>query len=145
MFDSTLWSGLLAGAVKRKRCFDVSKMKSGVFLPHRSFYPLEEAAVLAGCAKRDLVHFAVQDKISLLTGVPDWVSVKVFDGTANELRDPFLLTPQLLGLSPAQCLKIEFQGRTQQSDFRSGYLLESEGGLKKVLPSYGSTALPGSD
>lgn len=119
----------------------VSKMKPGDALPIRSFYQLGEAAAFAGCSMLDLVHYAVQDRISLLTGVPDWVSVSVFDETTKELQAPFLLTPQLLGLSPAQCLKIEMQGRTRQSDFKFGFLLESNGDLKKLLPSYGRREL----
>lgn len=119
----------------------MSKMKPGDSLPNRSCYSLEEAGALAGCTTRDLGHYAVQGKISLMTGVPDWVSVKVYDETVKELQDPFLLTPQLLVLSPAQCLKIETQGRTRQSDFKFGYTLESDGGLKKLLPSYGRPAL----
>ena len=120
-----------------KKVADVSKMKPDDALPNRSFYPLSAAAAFVGCTALDLVHYAVQDRISLLTGVPDWVSVRVYDETAKELQDPFLLTPQLLGLSPAQCLKIEMQGRTRQSDFKFGYSLESDGALKKLLPSYG--------
>lgn len=116
----------------------MSNMKPGDALPKRSFYPLGEAAAFAGCSMFDLVHYAVQDRIALLTGVPDWgVSVRVYDETTKQLQDPFLLTPQLLGLTPAQCLKIEMQGRTRQSDFKFGYSLEANGDLKKLLPSYG--------
>lgn len=115
----------------------MSKMKPGDALPNRLYYPLGEAAVFVGCTSLALVHYAVQDRIALLTGVPDWVSVRVYDETANALQDPFLLTPQLLGLSPAQCLKIEMQGRIRQSDFKFGYSLESNGDLKKLLPTYG--------
>lgn len=115
----------------------MSKMKPGDALPNRSYYPLGEAAAFAGCSMLALVHYAVQDRIALLTGVPDWGTVRVYDETANALQDPFLLTPQLLGLTPAQCLKIEMQGRTRQSDFKFGYSLESDGDLKRLLPSYG--------
>jgi len=112
-------------------------MKPGDALPNRSFYPLGEAAAFAGCSMLDLVHYAVQDRISLLTGVPDWVSLKVYDENNRTLSEPFVLLPQLLCLSSAQCLKIELQGKTQQSDFLSGYLLEQEGVLKKLFPNYG--------
>ena len=129
------WCKLLVRRIEKDA--DVSKMKIGDALPNRSFYPLGEAATLAGCTTLDIVHYAVQDRIALLTGVPDWGTVRIFDETANALQDPFLLTPQLLGLSPAQCLKIEMQGRTRQSDFKFGYSLESDGDLKRLLPSYG--------
>ena len=112
-------------------------MKPGDALPNRSFYPLGEAAAFAGCSMLDLVHYAVQDRISLLTGVPDLVSLKVYDENNHTLSEPFVLLPQLLCLSSAQCLKIELQGKTQQSDFLSGYLLEQEGVLKKLFPNYG--------
>lgn len=115
----------------------MSKIKPGDALPHKSYYPLEEAATMAGCKVSDLVHYAVQNKTSLLIGVPDWVSLKVYDENNRTLSEPFVLLPQLLCLSSAQCLKIELQGKTQQSDFLSGYLLEQEGVLKKLFPNYG--------
>lgn len=115
----------------------MSKIKPEGLLPHKSFYPLDEAATLAGCKVSDLVHYAGQNRISLVIGVPDWVVLRVYDENTRELCEPFLLIPSLLSLSPAQCLKIEFQGRTQASDFLSGFLMESDGGLKELFPNYG--------
>jgi prophage regulatory protein len=105
--------------------------------PDRSHYPLAEAAELAKCKPSDLLHFGVQKQISLLVGVPDWVDLRVYDDSTRSDFEPFLLAPQLLVLLQTHCLKIELSGRTEQSDFREGYLLESSGKLKKILPSYG--------
>lgn len=65
------------------------------------------------------------------------MSLRVYDESTRELSEPFLLLPQLLSLSSSQCLKIELQGQTSQSDFLYGYLLESDGGLRKLFPNYG--------
>jgi prophage regulatory protein len=112
-------------------------MKQGEALPHKSFYPLEEAATVAGCKVRDLVHYAGQSRISMLIGVPDGVTLRVYDESTRELSEPFVLSPQLLCLLSSHCVKIELQGRTQASDFLSGYLTEPDGGLKKLFPNYG--------
>lgn len=50
---------------------------------------------------------------------------------------PALLEPELLELSASQCQKIELNGRTEQSDFRAGYLIAPNGRLQRLMPSYG--------
>lgn len=106
-------------------------------LPNKTHYTLADAAEIVHCKPSDLLHFAVQGKIALLTGVPDWVDVRVYDEESNSETDPFLMTPQLLVLAQSHCLKIEINGRTAQSDFPSGYFVGSSGELRKILPSYG--------
>lgn len=108
---------------------------------NKSHYSLVEAAELAKCKPTDLLHYAVQRKISLLVGVPDWADVRVYDETTNSDVDPFLMTPQLLVLAQSHCLKIEINGRTEQSDFPEGYFIGSTGELKRILPSYGRADL----
>lgn len=119
----------------------MSSAKSQGAMPEKTYYSLEDAAVIAGCSPKDLLHYAVQRKISLLIGVPDWVDIRIYDETANAVSEPFLLKPQLLVLTQSQCQIVELNGRTQQSDFSEGYLLEPTGDLKKILPSYGRREL----
>jgi prophage regulatory protein len=108
---------------------------------NKSHYPLREAAELAKCKPEDLLHYAVQRKIALLVGVPDWVDVRVYDGTTNLDVAPFLMTPQLFVLAQSHCLKIEINGKTKQSDFPEGFFIGSSGALIKILPSYGLPVL----
>lgn len=103
----------------------------------KSHYSIEEAADLLNCKLRDLVHLAVQEKITLLVGVPDNVRFRTYDAAANVAEAPALLEPQLLALRQTHCLQIELNGKTEQSDFREGYLLDPSGQLQKLLPSYG--------
>lgn len=103
----------------------------------KSHYSLAEAAEIAKCKPNDLLHYAAQMKITLLVGVPDWVDVRIYDETTNSDTEAFLMSPQLLVLAQSHCLKIELNGRTEQSDFSEGYFIESSGELRKILPSYG--------
>lgn len=119
----------------------MSSSKSHGAVPEKSYYSLIDAAAIAECKPHDLLHFAAQSKISLLAGVPDWVEIRIYDAMQNSISEPFLLKPDLLVLSQSQCLKIELNGRTQQSDYPAGYLLESNGHLKEILPSYGRREL----
>lgn len=119
----------------------MTNSKSHGAVPERSYYSLIDAAAIAGCKPHDLLHYAAQSRISLLAGVPDWVEIRIYDAMQNSISEPFLLKPDLLVLSQSQCLKIELNGRTQQSDFPAGYLLESNGDLKEILPSYGRREL----
>ena len=105
--------------------------------PDKTHYALAEAAELAKCKPLDLLHYAAQRKITLLVGVPDWVEVRIYDETTNSDTEPFLISPQLLVLSQSHCLKIEINGRTEQSDFSDGYFVGSSGELKRILPCYG--------
>ena len=108
----------------------------------KSHYSLAEAADFAKCKSSDLLHYAVQNRrFALLIGVPDWVEVRAYDEATNTDIEPFLMVPQLLVLRQSYCLKIEINGRTQQSDFPTGYFVESSGKLKKIRPSYGYRAL----
>lgn len=100
-------------------------------------YSLVEAAERVKCKPSDLLHYAVQQKIALLTGVPDGVVVRIHDESTDMDCDAFLTAPQLLTLTQSYCLKIELNGKTVQSDFLEGYFLESSGVLRKLLPSYG--------
>lgn len=104
-------------------------------------YPLMEAAALAKCHPRDLLHDAIQRTITLLVGIPDGVDLRTYDDETKEIGIPFLVQPQLLTLEQSYCLKIELNGRTEQSDFREGYLIDSSGQIKKLLPSYGHPEL----
>jgi len=92
---------------------------------------------MAGCTVSDLVHYGGQSRISLVIGVPDRTNLRVYDGYSGEFSEPFVLLPQLLALSATHCQKVELQERTSQSDFPVGYLIESDGGLKKLFPNYG--------
>ena len=107
----------------------------------KSHYSLEEAAEVAKCRPGDLLHYAAQRKISLLVGVPDWVDVRIYDETTNSDTEPFLMSPELLVLAQSHCLKIELNGKTEQSDFPEGYIIEFSGKLKRILPSYGHPEL----
>lgn len=128
------------GNVQRK-VTDLSKMKPGKALPAKSLYPLAEVAALVGCTTCDLVHYAVQRRISLLVGVPERLSVLVYEDSTRKHSAPMSLSPQMLSLSANQCLKLEMQGRIQQSDFVSAYVLESDGKLTKILPNSGPSDL----
>lgn len=111
-------------------------------LPDKTHYSLTEAAEFARCKPSDLLHYAVQTKITLYVGVPEWVNLRVCDLWEMCDIDPFLnIQPQLLALDQSHCLKIEINGKTEQSDFPEGYLVESTGNLKRLLPSYGTPEL----
>lgn len=110
-------------------------------LQEKSHYSLAEAAELATCKPLDLLHYAVQGKIFLLTGVPDGIDFRTYDEFTNEIGIPFLMKPQLLTVMQSYCLKIELNGRTEQSDFKEGYIIDSSGRLKRLLPSYGRPEL----
>lgn len=84
---------------------------------------------------------AVHEKITLLVGVPDNVKFRTYDAAADVAESPALLEPQLLALMQSHCLKIELNGKTQQSDFREGYLINPAGQLQKLMPSYGRPKL----
>ncbi len=107
----------------------------------KSHYPLAEAAELLHCKPADLIHMAVHEKITLLVGVPDNVKFRTYDAAADVAESPALLEPQLLALMQSHCLKIELNGKTQQSDFREGYLINPAGQLQKLMPSYGRPKL----
>ena len=107
----------------------------------KSLYSLEEAAEFAKCKPADLLRYAAQKKIKLLVGVPDWVDVRVYDETTNTDIEPFLMAPELLVLSQSHCLKIEINGRTEQSDFLEGYLTGASGELVSIRPNYGYPGL----
>lgn len=109
--------------------------------PDKTHCTLDDAAGRLSCSPRDLLHLAVQRKVTLLIGIPDRIEVRVFDGHTNTIYPPFLQQPDLLALSQSACLKIETTGKTAQSDFPEGYLLDSGGQLNRLLPSYGRPAL----
>lgn len=110
-------------------------------LPDKTHYTLNDAAELLSCSPGDVLHLAVQRKLTLLIGRPDRIDVRVFEEQANKTYPPFLQQPDLLALSQSSCLKIETTGKTDQSDFPAGYLLDSRGQLNKLLPSYGRPEL----
>lgn len=103
----------------------------------KPFYALSESATLLGYTIADLIHLAVSEEIAFLIGVPDGIRFQVFDADANRTEAPALLEPQLLRLSGTQCQKIQLNGRTEQSDFRQGYLIAPSGSLQLLKPSYG--------
>lgn len=107
----------------------------------KSHYSIEEAADLLNCKLRDLIHLAVQEKITLLVGVPDNVRLQTYDASDEQIEAPALLEPQLLALRQSHCLQIELNGKTKQSDFREGYLINPSGQLQKLMPSYGKPKL----
>lgn len=107
----------------------------------KSHYPLEEAAERLNCKLRDLIHLAVQEKITLLVGVPDNVRFRTYDASADLIEPPALLEPQFLALRQSHCLQIELNGKTEQCDFSEGYLINPAGQLKKLMPSYGRPRL----
>jgi len=103
----------------------------------KAFYPLDEAATLLGHKPSDLIHLAAIEEIVLLVGVNDDIRFRTYDASADRTEMPALLEPQLLALTPSQCQKIELNGRTEQSDFRIGYLMLPDGNLQQLMPSYG--------
>ena len=103
----------------------------------KPFYALSESATLLGYTIADLIHLAASEEIAFLIGVPDGIRFQVFDADANRTEAPALLEPQLLRLSATQCQKIQLNGRTEQSDFRQGYLIAPSGSLQLLKPSYG--------
>lgn len=110
-------------------------------LSAKSHYSLNEAADLLNCKVRDLIHLAVQEKVTLLAGVPDNVRFRTFDASADLIEPPALLEPQLLVLRQSHCLQIELNGKTEQCDFQEGYLINPAGQLQKLMPSYGRPKL----
>lgn len=103
----------------------------------KSHYALSEAAERLGCKPHDLIHLAATNEVVLLVGVPDGIGFRTYDAHADLTETPALLEPQLLALSASQCQKIELNGRTEQSDFRTGYLISPDGNLQQLMPSYG--------
>ncbi len=103
----------------------------------KSFYTLDAAATILDCKPSDLVHLAGNEEVALLIGVPDGISFRTYDASADLTEKPALLEPQLLELTITQCQKIELNGRTEQSDFRVGYLIATNGTLQRLMPSYG--------
>lgn len=103
----------------------------------KSHYRLDEAAELLECKSTDLIHLAAKEEMLVLVGVPDDIEFRTYDAGADRTETPALLVPQLLALSSSQCLKIEVNSKTEQSDFRTGYLIDQYGRLQQVMPSYG--------
>lgn len=103
----------------------------------KTHYSLAEAAGLAKCTPQDLLHYGVKNKIALVIGLPDGIELRVVDVMGNVVREPFLLQPQLLTLMQTYCLTIETNGKTEQSDFSDGSLIDSSGRLQRLPPNYG--------
>lgn len=103
----------------------------------KSFYALSEASTLLGRTIADLIPLAAKEDITLLIGVPDGIRFQIFDADTNRTESPALLEPQLLAITATQCQKIQLNGRTEQSDFRLGYLIAPNGALQPLKPSYG--------
>lgn len=103
----------------------------------KSFYTLDAAATILDCKPSDLIHLAGNEEVALLIGVPDGIRFRTYDASADLTEKPALLEPQLLELTITQCQKIELNGRTEQSDFRVGYLIAPNGALQRLMPSYG--------
>ena len=111
-------------------------------LPPRSYYKYNEAVEFAKSNYPDLPHFdllnyATQNKISLLTGVPDNVELSVYDDETKKTSPAFLMKPQLLALLQTYCVSVELNGKTEQSDFKVGYIVDSSGQLQQLLPDFG--------
>ena len=103
----------------------------------RHYYSLSDAAKIAKCRPVDLLHCAVQGKLTLLVGVPDFVVIRVFDDTTQSDIEPFLIVPQLLAVTQSPCLRVELNGRAAESDFLEGYFVDPSGQLQRILPNYG--------
>lgn len=103
----------------------------------KSFYTLDAAAAILDCKPSDLILLAGNEEVGLLIGVPDGIRFRTYDASADLTEKPALLEPQLLELTITQCQKIELNGRTEQSDFRVGYLIAPNGTLQRLMPSYG--------
>lgn len=103
----------------------------------KPFYPINEAASLLDRPLADLILMAASEDIVLLAGVPDGIRFQVFDAQSNRSEAPALLEPQLVALTVTQCQRIQINGRTEQSDFRWGYLIVPNGSLQIIKPSYG--------
>lgn len=103
----------------------------------KSHYSLDEAAAILDSTSRGLIHLAGKEELVLVVGVPDGIRFRTYDAHADRTEMPALLEPELLELSASQCQKIELNGRTEQSDFRAGYLIAPNGGLQRLMPSYG--------
>lgn len=110
-------------------------------LPDKTHYSLAEAAERIQCKPNDLLHYAVQNLITLYVGVPDRVVLRIYDDWTKQDFEPFLWTPQLLALEQSHCLKIETNGKTEQNDFPVGCLIESTGQPRMVRTSEGRPAL----
>ena len=63
---------------------------------NKIYYPLAEAAELAHCQPRDLLNYALQGHIKLLTVVPEWVDVRCYGVDTKKSFSPFLLPPDCL-------------------------------------------------
>lgn len=103
----------------------------------KSHYSLDEAAAILDSTSKDLIHSAGKEELVLVVGVPDGIRFRTYDAHADRTEMPVLLEPELLELSASQCQKIELNGRTEQSDFRAGYLIAPNGHLQRLMPSYG--------
>ena len=103
-------------------------------MQNRLYYSLADAAGILNCSSQALLNYGVQEKIRLLTLVPDQITLRIFDAMNNATIKPLLMTPQLLQLSSPQCLKIEFTGKSQQCDFDEGFYIDSQGKLQNISP-----------
>lgn len=103
----------------------------------KSFYTLADAATLLEIKPADLFHLASMEQVTLLIGVSDGIRFRTYDAYCDRTEMPALLEPQVLALSPDQSRKIELNGSTKQSDFRVGYLIRPDGGLQRLMPTYG--------
>ena len=103
----------------------------------KSHYSLDEAAAILNSTPKDLIHLAGQEELILVVGVPDGIRFRTYDAHTDRTEMPALLEPEVLALSASQCQKIELNGKTEQSDFRAGYLIAPNGRLQRLMPSYG--------
>lgn len=110
-------------------------------IPARTLLPLAEAAALANCKPQDLLHLAVRRRITLLAALPNGIDLRTYDDVTKKVGTPFLMKPQLLALRQSYCVDLELYGKSEQCDFNVGYLIDSSGQLKKLLPSYGHPEL----
>lgn len=76
------------------------------------------------------------EKLELLVFVPDGLRVRIYDDYAKSMHIP-IFEPEFLVLSVSHCRKIEIHGKTEQTDFREGYQVDSPGHFKHLIPQYG--------
>lgn len=104
--------------------------------PHslQAYYKLEDAVNFAKIKKPNvpltsetIVHYAAAELIQLFTPVQSTLRLvlidkgKVFTGFASSLNDRPTNSPDMLVLDKNDCIEIEVKGKTEQSDFQTGY------------------------
>jgi hypothetical protein len=112
-------------------------------LPPKLFYSLEDAAKIAKCDSKDLLHYAGLGKIRFHIALPRNFHLQVGNFLSNILGTKRNFNIELLEISPKSCRKIELQGELLQSSFSTGWYIDREGYAVMVSLAKFDPSVPG--